>query len=154
MRNDGTTRMNGRERILAMIDGRPVDCTPLMPITMMFAADVAGVCYRKYATNCDALAEAQLRTAEAFDFDYVSVISDPAREAFDCGACIQYFDDQPPAVDESRALLADKTALGRLRQPNPLGGGRMHDRVKAVALLRERTAGEKLVEGWVEGPCA
>jgi MtaA/CmuA family methyltransferase len=30
----------------------------------------------------------------------------------------------------------------------------MHDRVKAVAQLKERVAGDKLVEGWVEGPCA
>ena len=30
----------------------------------------------------------------------------------------------------------------------------MHDRVKAMALFRERVRGEKLIEGWVEGPCA
>ena len=28
--------MTGRERILAMLEGRPVDRLPLMPITMMF----------------------------------------------------------------------------------------------------------------------
>ena len=31
--------MTGKERVLAMLDGRPVDYLPLMPITMMFAAD-------------------------------------------------------------------------------------------------------------------
>ena len=78
----------------------------------------------------------------------------PAREAADCGAPIQYFDNQPPAIDEIRALLADKSVLAGLKVPDPLGGGRMHDRVKAVALFRERVGGEKLIEGWVEGPCA
>ena len=38
--------------------------------------------------------------------------------------------------------------------PDPLGGGRMHDRVQAAALFRERVGGQKLIEGWVEGPCA
>ena len=66
-----------------MIDGRPVDHLPLMPITMMFAADRAGVPYRDYATDHRVLAEAQMRTAEKFGFDYVSAISDPAREAAD-----------------------------------------------------------------------
>ena len=146
--------MNGRERILAMLEGRPADRLPLMPITMMFAADRIGVPYGRYATDYRVMAEAQLRTAEEFDFDYVSCISDPAREAADCGATVQFFDDQPPAIDEVHALLADKTALAGLKMPDPLGGGRMHDRVRAAALLSQRTAGERLVEGWIEGPCA
>ena len=90
--------MNGRQRILAMIEQRPVDRLPLMPITMMFAADHAGVPYGSYATNHEVLADAQVQIARAYDFDYVSCISDPAREAADCGAEIQFFDDQPPAI--------------------------------------------------------
>lgn len=146
--------MNGRERILARLNHEPVDVLPVMPITMMFAADFAGVPYRTYATDHRALVDAQMRVAEAFDFDYVSCISDPAREAADCGAAIEYFDNQPPAIDESRALLSDKAALARLKCPDPLGGGRMHDRVQAAALFKERVGGERLIEGWIEGPCA
>ncbi len=146
--------MNGRQRLLAMFDGRPVDCLPLMPITMMFAADQVGVKYGKYVTDYRLLVEGQIVTAEKFDFDYVSCISDPTREAADCGAAIRYFDDQPPAVDETRALLADKSLLGRLKVPDPLGGGRMHDRVNAAALLKQRVGQKKLIEGWIEGPCA
>ena len=78
--------MNGRQRILAKIEQRPVDRLPLMPITMMFAADHAGVPYGQYATDYQVLAQAQMQTAQAYDFDYVSSISDPAREAADCGA--------------------------------------------------------------------
>ena len=146
--------MNGRERILAMLEGRPVDHLPLMPITMMFAADHAGIRYQPYATNHRALVEAQIRTAEDFEFDYVSVISDPAREATDCGAKIRYFPDQPPAIDETHARLADKTALASLAIPDPVGGGRMTDRVEGVALFRQRVGNDKLIEGWIEGPCA
>jgi hypothetical protein len=100
------------------------------------------------------MVDAQLHVAEKFDFDYVSVISDPAREAADCGAVVQYFDDQPPAIDENRALLADKSVLATLATPDPLGGGRMHDRVRAVDGFRQRVGGQKLIEGWIEGPCA
>jgi MtaA/CmuA family methyltransferase len=146
--------VNGRQRILALLDGRPVDRLPLMPITMMFAADTAGVPYGRYALDYRVLADAQCRTADAYGFDYVSCISDPAREAADCGAKIIYFDDQPPALDEVDARLADKRLLRTLTPPDPLAGGRMTDRARAASLLRERAGAEKLVEGWIEGPCA
>lgn len=145
--------MNGRERILALLDGKLPDRVPLMPITMMFAADQIGVKYRQYVTDYRVLVAGQLRTAERFDLDHVSCISDPTREAADLGANVTFFDDQPPSVEESNSLLADKTTLARLKIPDPLGGGRMHDRVKAAALLRERVGKDKLVEGWIEGPC-
>ena len=146
--------MNGRERVLAHLAGRPIDRLPLMPITMMFAADRARVRYRDYVTDHRALVTAQLHVAEEFDFDYVSCISDPAREAADCGSRIELFDDQPPAIVESEARLADKSELARLRVPDPWGGGRMTDRLRAAALFRERTAGQRVIEGWIEGPCA
>jgi MtaA/CmuA family methyltransferase len=144
--------MNGRERVLAMLDGRAVDCLPVMPITMMFAVDQVGKKYHEYATDYRVLAEAQVATAEAFDFDHVSAIAE-TREAPDCGAVVEYFDDQPPSVVESRALLADKDALARLEIPDPLAGPRMRDRLRGIELLKERAGGEKMVEGWVEGPC-
>ena len=146
--------MTGYDRILATFGGSTVDSLPLMPITMMFAADQIGVPYGQYAADHRVLVEAQLYTAEKFDFDHVSCISDPAREAADCGATIHYFDNQPPAVDETKSLLADKSVLAALEAPDPLGGGRMYDRVQAASLFRHRVGGQRLIEGWIEGPCA
>src|SRR5438874_13134688 len=130
--------MTGRERVMAMLSGGETDCLPLMPITMMFAARHAGVKYRDYARDHRVLAEAQIRTAETYGFDYVSAISDPAREASDLGAAIEWFDDQPPAIVESQALLAEKKRLHDLTIPDPQSAPRMHDRVEAVRLLRQR----------------
>jgi len=146
--------MNSLDRVFAVMEGRETDHLPLMPITMMFAADLLGVPYGRYATDYRVLVEGQMRTAETFGLDYVSCISDPAREAADCGAAVEFFPDQPPAIDESRALLADKSRLSALTAPDPLDGGRMRDRVKAAALFKERVGGDLLIEGWVEGPCA
>jgi len=125
-----------------------------MPITMMFAADVLGVRYGDYARDHRILADAQVKTAELFGFDYVSVISDPAREAADAGAPTRWYDNQPPAVVEAEALFADKSALAHAKGPHPLSGGRMEDRIRGIELLRHRVADQLLLEGWVEGPCA
>ena len=146
--------MNGYERVLAMLQGRPVDRLPVMPITMMFAADQLGMPYGQYALDHRIMVEAQVLTAERFGFDYVSVISDPAREAADCGAAVKFFENQPPAIDETAALLTDKTRLASLKRPDPLGGGRMHDRVLGVARFRDQVGGRLAIEGWIEGPCA
>lgn len=146
--------MNGRERILALLGGERPDRLPFMPITMMFAADRVGQPYGLYARDHRTLVEAQVRTAEEFGIDYVSAISDPAREASDCGADVQFPEDQPPAILESRALLSDRSALDDLVAPDPRSGRRMSDRLMAVEELRRRVGGERLVEGWVEGPCA
>ncbi len=146
--------MNSRERVFALLEGRPVDRVPLMPITMMFAADQIGVKYSRYVSDYRVLVEGQLRTAERFDLDFVSCISDPAREAGDLGAPVRFFDDQPPAFVESEALLTDKSKLLALKVPDPLSGGRMLDRINAAALLKEKAGQQTVVEGWVEGPCA
>ena len=146
--------MNGRERILAHLEGRPVDRLPLMPITMQFACDRMGAQYRDYETDHRVLVEGQMRVAEEFDFDYVNTMSDPGREAADCGAVVEFFENSPAAMVEERALLADKTKLAQLKIPDPLGGGRMHNGVKAVALFKTKLRGEKLIEGWIEGPIA
>lgn len=146
--------MTGKERILAKLRGEPADSLPLMPITMMFAADLSGVHYGEYARDHRVLAAAQLAVAERFDFDYVSGISDPAREASDLGAAVEWFADQPPAIIESRALLQEKGALADLRLPDLAKPGRMRDRVEAIRLLAQSTGETRIVEGWVEGPCA
>ena len=147
--------MNGYERVLATLERRPSDTLAFMPITMMFATDLIGKPYGRYTADCNVLVEGQLAVARQFDADHVSCISDPAREAADCGAAIPYFDDQPPTVDESNALLHDKSRLKTLSIPDPTKpGSRMNDRVQAVKLFAEKVKGELFIEGWVEGPCA
>ncbi|MCX6638155.1 MAG: hypothetical protein NT090_24125, partial [Acidobacteria bacterium] len=132
--------MNGPDRVL------------VMPITMMFAAGRIGVPYGRYALDHRVLVEAQLRVAEEFGFDHVSAISE-TREAPDCGATVQYFEDQPYAIDERQALLAAKSALTELHPPAPREGRHMSDRLRAVETLRRAVGEKKIVEGWVEGPC-
>lgn len=144
--------MNSRERVLGLLSGRAVDHLPFMPITMMFAADRIGALYGQYALDHRLMVEAQVRTAGEFGFDHVSAITE-TREAPDCGAFIQYFPDQPYAIDESRALLADKSALGRIESPDPRTARHMSDRLSGLTLLKEKAGAEKIVEGWVEGPC-
>lgn len=146
--------MTGRERLFRAIDGKQADHIACLPITMMFAADLIDRPYRDYVTDYRVLVEGQLRVLELFDTDHVNTLTDPAREAADCGADVEYPPDQPPAIREETALLSDPSTLVTLRAPKPSEGPRMLDRIKAVEDLRRRVGEEKAIEGWVEGPCA
>jgi MtaA/CmuA family methyltransferase len=147
--------MNSRERLLAFFDRQPVDAIPALPITMMWAAEQLGVPYRDYATRAEVQAAAQLNVARQGGADQVSVISDPATEAADCGAEIFYAPNSPPAIDEAQALLAEPSRLATLKRPDPhRAGSRMANRVAAVRLLKKAAGATHLIEGWIEGPCA
>jgi hypothetical protein len=43
--------MNGYQRIVATLEGKPTDSLAYTPITMMFAANVIGVPFGEYATG-------------------------------------------------------------------------------------------------------
>jgi MtaA/CmuA family methyltransferase len=146
--------MNGRERVIRTIEEGRADRLPLMPITMTLAADLAGERYENYATDWLVLVRGQMAVAETFGFDHVSAISDPAVESSDLGGKVVFYEDEPPANDESGSLLADKSRLLGLAVLRPEDGRRMSNRLSAVSGLASRTAGELMVEGWVEGPCA
>ena len=146
--------MNGRERILAHLAGCPVDCLPAMPITMTLAARAIGASYLDYCTDHRVQVAGQISVADTFDIDYVSAISDPAVEATDCGAPTVFFPDDPPANNGQSPLLGDKARLDHLAQPAIRPEGRMANRLAVIEGLKQQVGQRKLVEGWIEGPCA
>ncbi len=145
--------MTGRERVLAVIAGQKPDHLPFMPITMMFAADILGIKYGQYCRDYKLQADAQIKTAELFGIDHVSIIGPPAT-SLDLGTKIQWFEDQPPAKVEEESLFADKSVLDRMKDPHPPFGECMEDILRCLELMRQRVGEELIVEGWLEGPCA
>jgi MtaA/CmuA family methyltransferase len=146
--------MNSSERLACVAQGRPVDRVPVQPINMMYAARYIGVPFRTYVRDYRELARAQLKVLEDFGIDIVTLCSDPCRELEDLGGQARYFPDQSPTPDPVAPLLKDKAKLATLAQPDPLGGGRMHDRVKGVEALKRAVGKDVPILGWVEGPIA
>jgi MtaA/CmuA family methyltransferase len=144
--------MNPLEMTHALLAGQPLDRLLAMPIFMMYAAELEQESYADYVRDFRVLVRCQLRLVEEFGIDCVSCCSDPVRETADCGAELEYYDKAPPRA--RNLVLGDKSALAGLQWPDPLGGGRMTDRVEACALFREQVGGQVPVLGWVEGPMA
>ena len=148
--------MRSLERTRAVIAGRPVDHLPAQPVIMMLAAKNAGFRYIDYTKDGRKMAEAQLKMMKDYGVDCLLTCSDPAREAIDIAGegSIDWYEDQGPAINEERAALSDKLRLQEFRVPDPWGGGRMHDRIKAIEIMRREIGPEESIVGWVEGPLA
>ena len=143
--------MNSFERYMHMIQGKPADIVPRIPILMQFAAEYIASNYGAFASDYRVLVEANLRCAKDFGLDQVSAISDPYRETHGFGADIEYVRDGVPKC--LRPPLEGSKDIVSLPRPNPQAG-RMLDRVNAIRAYTEQAQGEYSILGWVEGPAA
>jgi MtaA/CmuA family methyltransferase len=145
------TGMNGYERYLGMLQGRPVDFLPRTPILMQFAAEYIGSNYGAFASDHRVLVRANLESARDFGIDQVSAISDPYRETQGFGGRVEYVTDGVP-----RCLppLREAKDLSLLARPDPLTSERMLDRVEAIRAYKAQGEARYSILGWVEGPAA
>lgn len=148
--------MTSIERVRRAVRGEMVDHLPAQPMGMMFSARHAGIPFIDYTKDGRKMAEAQLKFAEDFGVDCLLTCSDPAREVIDIAGegSVDWFVDQGPAINEERASLRDKLRFKTFKLPDPLGGGRMHDRVKSIEIMRREAGPDVSIVGWIEGPLA
>ena len=69
--------MNGYERYHAMLQGEAVDYLPRIPILMQYAAEYIGSDYAAFASDYRVMVQANLKCAQDFGIDLLSVMSDP-----------------------------------------------------------------------------
>ena len=82
--------MNGYDRYTGVLEGRPVDCLPRIPILMQYAAEYIGLDYAAFASDYRVLTKANEDCAKDFGIDQLSCISDPFRETHGFGSTIEY----------------------------------------------------------------
>jgi len=148
--------MQSIERVRNTLAGKPVDHLAAQPMSMMFSSANAGIPFIEYTKDGLKMAHAQLKLVEDFGLDCLLTCSDPAREVIDIAGegSVKWFPDQGPVIDEEHAALGDIHLLKRFKLPDPLGGGRMHDRVKGIEFMRKEAGPGMSIVGWVEGPLA
>ena len=145
--------MTSKERCLAALAGKPADRVPAFPLLMFLAADRGGLTYRQFATDGQALADAQLNMYRRFGVDAITACSDAFRVAADLGAPMAFPEDKPPFAE--KPFIASEADLKRLGRPDPARkGSRMADRLKAVGAMDRAVGRECLVLGWVDMPFA
>ena len=141
--------MTGLERIMNAIDGKEVDKTPVWPFVMAFSAKYANIPYSKFATDYKSLAKAQIKTAEDFGLDAVTVDSDAYREASAFGSILEYQEDDLPII--VKHAITDKTRFS-FKIPDIGSSERLVDKIEGIRYLKKYYQNQKAVVGWVESP--
>jgi MtaA/CmuA family methyltransferase len=144
--------MTPKERVHAILQGKPCDRPAVTPIFMSWAAGFIGRTYRDYYLDGDVLAEAQLAVARAFNLDQVSAISDPWREA---SAYRMEFDYPEQGVGRPRAMLIQQPSDITLIRPFALENApRPKQRIESIRTMARAVGRTHSVLGWLEGPLA
>jgi len=144
--------MTPRERLLARIQGQPVDRAPNLAILMLFAARYIGKPYDQFCQDYRVMVEANLRCNDAFGIDLLSTMSDAYREAYDYGAKVDFPYDSLPICTEH--VLQTTADIKKLRPFDPWQSVRILDRTHAVELYKQEAGDTYPILGWVEGPIA
>lgn len=144
--------MTPLERYEAMLDGRPVDHLPRIPILMQFAARHIGASYADFCRDHRVKVDANLRCAADFGVDAVDVMSDPFTETQGFGAEIIFEENTTPRC--RNLPLGDTRDLAILQQPDPRNSTRMRETVRTVESYQQQVGGKIPIIGWAEGPVA
>ena len=144
--------MNGYERTLNFIQGKPVDRLPFHPIIMRFAARYAGVQYRDFCLDYRRKCDAMLKCARDFEIDWVTVMSDPYAEAEAFGMQIDYPADNLPLP--RNLLIITPEDVKDLMLPDVEQSPRLLNRVNEITRYKQLMGETYFIVGWAEGPMA
>ncbi len=144
--------MTGLQRTLDFLDGKPVDRPPFHPIVMRWAARYSGMGYRDFCLDYQKKCASMIQCAEDFDFDWVTVLSDPFCEAEAFGLQIEYPENDLPL--DRGGHLPDLAAASQLQPYQPREHARCVNPLNEIREFKRRVGDRYFIVGWVEGPVA
>ncbi|MBQ2955650.1 MAG: uroporphyrinogen decarboxylase family protein [Clostridia bacterium] len=145
--------MNGRERTIAFLEGRPVDHVPFHPLVMQYAAELTGVNYKSFCTDYRQQSKAMVEFARNYGLDWLHPAGWPYCEAIAYGLQVSFPEDGLPLSKEH--LIQDpEEDLDRIRPLDIESSAVMMNRVEGVRYNKETVGDEFFLAAHCEGPLA
>lgn len=144
--------MNKKQLFDSYLEGKSINRTLFRPILMHFAARFTGNTYGEFASDYQVLVNSNIKTMEYFDYDMVSLISDPYRETSAFGAPVTFIPEGVPRCEELIVRTLDD--VQNLKRPDVYKCERTLDRIRGAELFQKKLQGTVPVIGWIEGPLA
>ncbi len=142
--------MNSLQRILAAVNGEPVDRTPVLPVMLMQGARELGISLPEYFERPSRLAEGQLRLLERFGHDGVFAFPHIVQDVLPWGSALTFHEDGPPSV--AKMVIREAEDILQLQTPDPTADPYLRHTLDAAAQLARQVGDEKLVVGGIIGP--
>ncbi|MFA5816149.1 MAG: uroporphyrinogen decarboxylase family protein [Bacteroidales bacterium] len=144
--------MTRKEEFLRLVGNGKPGRVLFYPILMHFAARFNGHNYGELASDYRVLVESNIKCLHQFDFDMVSLISDPYRETAAFGAPVEFVPEGVPKCN--KLMINTPEDIIALKKPDVLLSGRTLDRINGARYYKEILKEKVPVMGWVEGPLA
>ncbi len=122
------------------------------PIVMHFAARFYNKTYSEFARDYKILVDSNVACVEFFEYDAVSLISDPYRETSAFGAQVDFPADSVPLCKERIVHSIDDAKA--LKNPDVYREERTLDRIKGAEYYKKLLGDSMPIIGWIEGPLA
>lgn len=145
--------MNGRERTIAFMQGKPVDHVPFHPLVMQYAAAQTGVKYGAYCTDYRQQSKAMVSFARTYGMDWLHPAGFAYCEATAYGMKVIYPEDGLPYAEEPFIKDAE-TDLDKIRPLDIEADRGMMNRVECVRYNKETVGDEFFLAAHCEGPLA
>ncbi len=138
-----------RERFgLLVIDEKPDRCT-IIPLVTSHAAQVAKIKLKKYYTNGEAMARAQIAAIEEYGHDALSIFSEVGIIAEAMGSDFDYPDDDLPVL-KTPALT--KHHIDKIKIPRPQRDGRLSVYLEAIDYAYQAIGERVTILAYVPAP--
>ena len=137
--------MNSYSRTMAAIYGEAYDRTPVIPLIIQHALDIAGIKHREYSSDGAKMAQAQLFALNNYGYDglHISTDNQIISEALGCKVILPL--DEPPHY--ASRILGENMDLKRLKIDfDPYEAGRMPVILNATTIVRERLKEEYFIK--------
>jgi uroporphyrinogen decarboxylase len=142
--------MNGLERVTAVLEGKPVDRPPVLPIVHSGLAGLCGARLGEYFADAEVMARVMVEGARRFGLDGVQLTLGVVAEPEALGAATTSSPDGGPVLRQH--LLSDLSNLDSLRRRDPGAGGRMPMFARAVEQVSRELDGQAFVLATLRGP--
>jgi len=142
--------MTALERVRAACHHEPTDRVPVGPFAGFCAARLTGVSLRRYVTDGQAIADAQIALQHAVGHDIVVTAADTYYLAEGFGLEVEFHENALPTA--KGPLLTDLKDVDCLRVPDPKRDGRMPVYLDAVRLLSAALGDQVAIRGTGTGP--
>jgi len=137
--------MNGYERTMAALQGKPHDKIPVMLHNFMMAAREIHVSMREFREDPKLIAQAFIHAVEKYGYDAILVDVDTVTLAGSLGVPVDFPEDEP--ARPIRGLLESLEDAKKLPPPKVENYRYVQHWLEAVRLLREHFRDEVLIRG-------
>lgn len=123
-------RMTPKERIGSLLQGKPIDRVPCIPVILNGCARAAGYTVKEMTLDGEKFGKANVATYKKYGHDMICLLDATGTTAEAAGTKLNYPDEMPAFVEEP--FIKSRDDLKKLRPLDPTKDGRLNNYLAAT----------------------